>query len=244
MPGVLADVLRLAVPPAACPGGGRAPPSPCPTAPRTGPRRPAGERRTGGLGAVPARARRSSTRWRGAGRRTRCGRRCPASRGRTGSPRPPPPPRRPGRGALLVVPDQRDVAALHAACAARLGERAVVALTAELGPAERYRRWLAVRRGRGAGGGGHPVGDVRARSTGPGCWPSGTTATTCTRSPARPTRTSATCWCCGRTPPVRHCWSAASPGRRRRRCWSSRGGRRRSWPTGRRCAAAARASPR
>jgi primosomal protein N' (replication factor Y) len=54
---------------------------------------------------------------------------------------------RSGRGALLVVPDQRDVAALHAACAARLGEREVVALTAELGPAERYRRWLAVRRG-------------------------------------------------------------------------------------------------
>jgi len=52
-----------------------------------------------------------------------------------------------GRGALLVVPDQRDVAALHAACLAQLGEHAVVALTAELGPAERYRRWLAVRRG-------------------------------------------------------------------------------------------------
>jgi primosomal protein N' (replication factor Y) (superfamily II helicase) len=52
-----------------------------------------------------------------------------------------------GRGALLVVPDQRDVAALHAACAARLGADGVVALTAELGPAERYRRWLAVRRG-------------------------------------------------------------------------------------------------
>jgi primosomal protein N' (replication factor Y) len=52
-----------------------------------------------------------------------------------------------GRGALLVVPDQRDVDALHEACTARLGERAVVALTAELGPAERYRRWLAVRRG-------------------------------------------------------------------------------------------------
>ncbi len=52
-----------------------------------------------------------------------------------------------GRGALLVVPDQRDVDALHAACAARLGADAVVALTAELGPAERYRRWLAVRRG-------------------------------------------------------------------------------------------------
>jgi primosomal protein N' (replication factor Y) (superfamily II helicase) len=52
-----------------------------------------------------------------------------------------------GRGALLVAPDQRDVDALHAACVARLGAHAVVALTAELGPAERYRRWLAVRRG-------------------------------------------------------------------------------------------------
>jgi len=52
-----------------------------------------------------------------------------------------------GRGALLVVPDQRDVDVLLAACAARLGAEAVVALTADLGPAERYRRWLAVRRG-------------------------------------------------------------------------------------------------
>ncbi len=52
-----------------------------------------------------------------------------------------------GRGALLIVPDQRDVDVLHSACAARLGADAVVALTADLGPAERYRRWLAVRRG-------------------------------------------------------------------------------------------------
>jgi primosomal protein N' (replication factor Y) len=52
-----------------------------------------------------------------------------------------------GRGALLVVPDQRDVDALHTACAQLLGAGAVVALTADLGPAERYRRWLAVRRG-------------------------------------------------------------------------------------------------
>jgi primosomal protein N' (replication factor Y) len=52
-----------------------------------------------------------------------------------------------GRGVLLVVPDQRDVDLLAAACVARLGAAAVVALTAELGPAERYRRWLAVRRG-------------------------------------------------------------------------------------------------
>src|SRR5690242_20396930 len=52
-----------------------------------------------------------------------------------------------GRGAVLVVPDHRDVAALQTACAARLGGSTVLALTAELGPAERYRRWLAVRRG-------------------------------------------------------------------------------------------------
>ena len=44
-----------------------------------------------------------------------------------------------------------------------------------------------------------PVRRRSRRSTGPGCSPSGTTATTCTRSPARPTRTSATCCCCART---------------------------------------------
>ena len=51
-----------------------------------------------------------------------------------------------GRGALLVLPDHRDVARVHAACAELLGPDAVVALTADLGPAERYRRWLAVLR--------------------------------------------------------------------------------------------------
>lgn len=52
-----------------------------------------------------------------------------------------------GRGVLLVVPDQRDVDTLHAACTARLGDDGVVALSADLGPAERYRRWLRVLRG-------------------------------------------------------------------------------------------------
>ncbi|HKS46771.1 MAG TPA: primosomal protein N' [Amycolatopsis sp.] len=52
-----------------------------------------------------------------------------------------------GRGALLVVPDQRDLVRLHAACARLVGEDGVVALFADLGPAERYRRWLAVSRG-------------------------------------------------------------------------------------------------
>lgn len=51
-----------------------------------------------------------------------------------------------GRGALLVVPDQRDVDRLADACARRLGAQRLVTLTADLGPAERYRRFLAVRR--------------------------------------------------------------------------------------------------
>ncbi|MFD0686954.1 primosomal protein N' [Actinomadura fibrosa] len=53
-----------------------------------------------------------------------------------------------GRGALVVVADGRDVARVDKALEAELGKGRHVALTAELGPAERYRRWLAVRRGR------------------------------------------------------------------------------------------------
>jgi primosomal protein N' (replication factor Y) len=52
-----------------------------------------------------------------------------------------------GRGAIVVVPDMRDLARLDAALLAALGEGRHVALAADLGPAERYRRWLAVRRG-------------------------------------------------------------------------------------------------
>jgi primosomal protein N' (replication factor Y) (superfamily II helicase) len=52
-----------------------------------------------------------------------------------------------GRGAIAVVPDARDLARLDAALSAALGSGCYVALSADLGPAERYRRWLAVRRG-------------------------------------------------------------------------------------------------
>lgn len=52
-----------------------------------------------------------------------------------------------GRGAVLVVPDHRDLARLHASCTELLGTGEVVSLSADLGPAERYRRWLAVSRG-------------------------------------------------------------------------------------------------
>ncbi|MEU9808260.1 primosomal protein N' [Mycobacterium sp. NPDC050853] len=52
-----------------------------------------------------------------------------------------------GRGVLAVVPDQRDIDALAAECVEHIGPQRVIALSAELGPAERYRRWLAILRG-------------------------------------------------------------------------------------------------
>ena len=52
-----------------------------------------------------------------------------------------------GRGVLAVVPDQRDVDALRDAGIRQVEESRVVALSAGLGPAQRYRRWLAVLRG-------------------------------------------------------------------------------------------------
>jgi primosomal protein N' (replication factor Y) len=52
-----------------------------------------------------------------------------------------------GRGALVVVPDARDLDRLDTALAGALGVDRSVSLSAALGPAERYRRFLAVRRG-------------------------------------------------------------------------------------------------
>jgi primosomal protein N' (replication factor Y) len=52
-----------------------------------------------------------------------------------------------GRGAVLVVPDARDVQRLVSACAAVLGATGFVVLTADQGPAARYRSYLAARRG-------------------------------------------------------------------------------------------------
>jgi len=52
-----------------------------------------------------------------------------------------------GRGALLVVPDSRDLDSVDAALTALLGTGSHVCLSAGLGPAERYRRWLTVARG-------------------------------------------------------------------------------------------------
>ncbi|ORW09368.1 primosomal protein N' [Mycobacterium kyorinense] len=52
-----------------------------------------------------------------------------------------------GKGVLAVVPDQRDVDALWRAATTLFDETKVVALSAGLGPAARYRRWLAALRG-------------------------------------------------------------------------------------------------
>jgi primosomal protein N' (replication factor Y) len=52
-----------------------------------------------------------------------------------------------GRGVLAIVPDQRDVDALYDAAVGLLDGSVVVALSAGLGPTQRYRRWLAALRG-------------------------------------------------------------------------------------------------
>jgi primosomal protein N' (replication factor Y) len=52
-----------------------------------------------------------------------------------------------GRGVVVVVPDARDVNRMDAAIERAIGRGRHVSLTADLGPAERYRRFLAVSRG-------------------------------------------------------------------------------------------------
>lgn len=52
-----------------------------------------------------------------------------------------------GRGTVLVVPDQRDLARLKSACTRTLGRSGFVVLRAEAGPAARYRAFLAALRG-------------------------------------------------------------------------------------------------
>ncbi len=52
-----------------------------------------------------------------------------------------------GQGALIVVPDARDLDLVDRALDGVLGPGQHVCLAAGLGPAERYRRWLAVARG-------------------------------------------------------------------------------------------------
>ena len=55
--------------------------------------------------------------------------------------------RRAGRGALVIVPDAGELAAVETACARVLGADSYVTLHADLGPGERYRRFVDVVRG-------------------------------------------------------------------------------------------------
>ncbi|MCM3885095.1 primosomal protein N', partial [Frankia sp. R82] len=55
---------------------------------------------------------------------------------------------RSGRGAVVVVPDHRDVDRVETALVEAVGREVTVALRADLGPAARYRAFLAARRGR------------------------------------------------------------------------------------------------
>lgn len=52
-----------------------------------------------------------------------------------------------GRGSILIVPEASDVEVLAKACTATLGATGFATLTADLGPAARYRAFLAVARG-------------------------------------------------------------------------------------------------
>lgn len=52
-----------------------------------------------------------------------------------------------GRGAILIVPDAAELARLDAACAASFGAGSYAVLSADQGPAARYRQFLAVSRG-------------------------------------------------------------------------------------------------
>ena len=75
-----------------------------------------------------------------------------------------------GRGALVVLPDHRDLARVDAALTELRGPDRHVVLTAEAGPAERYRRWLRgpPRPGaRGASAPGRPCSPRSATSA----WP-------------------------------------------------------------------------
>ena len=67
-----------------------------------------------------------------------------------------------GRGVVICVPDGKDVARVDRALIAVLGEGQHVTLTADAGPARRYRDFLADQPRRPAGRRRHPGGELRA----------------------------------------------------------------------------------
>jgi primosomal protein N' (replication factor Y) len=136
--GTLADVLRLAIPPrhgAAESAAAEGKPTPPPPLPEVGPwaRYPAGRSFLAALsgGRAPRAA------W-----SALPGPHWPDEIARAAATA-----RAAGSGVLIVVPDARDLGLVDGALAEVLGCGQHVCLAAGLGPAERYRRWLAVARG-------------------------------------------------------------------------------------------------
>ena len=104
-----------------------------------------------------------------------------------------------------------------------LGAESVVALAAGLGPAARYRRWLAALRGQAKvvigtrSAAFAPVRNIGLRSY-------GTTATTTIPNRARRIRMRVKCRCCAPTNRAAPSWPVGSPARRKCRHWSNPGG--------------------
>jgi primosomal protein N' (replication factor Y) len=141
--GTLADVLRLAIPPRHAAAERDAPPAGTPAAPAPGrpqpgswSRYPAGAAFLAGL----AEGRPVRAAWSALPGSAQAGQEWPAeiavAAATTAAT---------GRGVLIVVPDARDLDRVDAALTEATLDH--VCLAADLGPAERYRRWLAVRRG-------------------------------------------------------------------------------------------------
>ena len=183
--GTLADVLRLAVPPRHA----RVEAAPSRRQSAGAAAGPARARRVGPLRPRRRAARRDPRRRH---RRAPSGRRCPAPAGRTRWPALVTTALAAGRGALVVLPDHRDVARVDAALTELARAR----------PARRADRRARPGRALPALAAGPPRrGRVPSSAPGRRCsrrsatsaWPwCGTTATTCTPSRGRPTRTCAT----------------------------------------------------
>ena len=121
-----------------------------------------------------------------------------------------------GRGALVVVPDGKDLDRLAAAAEALLPAGSVAVLRADAAPDTRYGRFLSAARGTAQvvlgtrGAVFAPVRDLGLVAI----WDDGDDLHA---EPARPTRTPGTCWCTGRTwPPAPRSWPARRAPRRRR----------------------------
>ncbi|MFJ9410175.1 primosomal protein N' [Streptomyces sp. NPDC101393] len=135
--GTLADVVQLAVPPRRARAEGKASPAPLP--PNALPEAGSWERYPAGPGFLAALARGDAPRavWTALPGAT-----WPQELARAAATA-----LAGGRGALVVVPDGRAAARVDAALGELIGEGRHVLLTADAGPEERYRRWLAVSRG-------------------------------------------------------------------------------------------------